>query len=116
MNIVVHKIAQVEREEGSELTAVDIVDWYLLQKEDELNSEEEYWQERKLAFKVLKRLVKDRILMEIRGTRHELSEENDVEEDEDDGKIVYVIHPNCEMLDVIEPDNSVDSTSGGATV
>ncbi|CCD26850.1 MCM DNA helicase complex subunit MCM6 NDAI_0I02820 [Naumovozyma dairenensis CBS 421] len=117
MNVVVHKIAQVEREESKELTAVDIVDWYLLQKEDDLNSEDEYWHERKLAFKVLKRLVKDRILMEIRGTRNELSEqdmnEEDHHNDNDSDKVVYVIHPNCELLDILEPEQ-LPSSNGGS--
>ncbi|CCK68515.1 MCM DNA helicase complex subunit MCM6 KNAG_0B00670 [Huiozyma naganishii CBS 8797] len=105
MDMIVHKIADVERTQGNEMTATEIVDWYLLQKENDLNSEDEYWQERKLAFKVLKRLVKDRILMEIRGTRQDLSEEyndQDTGPGADVSKVVYVIHPNCEMLDSIE--------------
>lgn len=104
MNLIVHKIAEVEREGGTELTATNIVDWYLLQKENDLGSEHEYWQERKLAFKVLKRLVRDRILMEIHGTRHDLNEPmSPAEEGQSDrDKIVYVIHPNCEILDTID--------------
>lgn len=104
MNLIVHKIAQVERDGGTELTAADIVDWYLLQKENDLNSESEYWSERKLAFKVLKRLVRDRILMEIHGTRHDLNDSSpppDATETNQE-KIVYVIHPNCEILDTLD--------------
>lgn len=109
MNLIVHKIAEVEKRNGRELTANDIVDWYLLQKENDLNSESEYWQERKLAFKVLKRLVRDRILMEIHGTRHELgigSMEDPTEQapQSDPQSVVYVIHPNCEMLESIDHD------------
>ncbi|CAI4062552.1 hypothetical protein SUVZ_07G0560 [Saccharomyces uvarum] len=104
MNMVVRKIAEVDREGGEELSAVDIVDWYLLQKENDLGSLAEYWEERKLAFKVIKRLVKDRILMEIRGTRHNLREMENVEGQ--GNKIVYVIHPNCEVLDQLEPQDS----------
>ena len=113
MNLIVHKIADVDRRGGPELTAAEIVDWYLSQKEDDINSEHEYWQERKLAFKVLKRLVKDRILMEIRGTKTNLDTiETDINdtEHEDVGKIVYVIHPNCEMLESLEPLDSEEST------
>lgn len=104
MNLIVHKIAEVEREGGTELTATGIVDWYLLQKENDLGSENEYWQERKLAFKVLKRLVRDRILMEIHGTRHDLNEpvSSNEETQADRDKIVYVIHPNCEILDTLD--------------
>ncbi|CAI4061538.1 hypothetical protein SKDZ_07G0650 [Saccharomyces kudriavzevii ZP591] len=104
MNMIVRKIAEVDKEGAEELTAVDIVDWYLLQKENDLGSLAEYWEERKLAFKVIKRLVKDRILMEIRGTRHNLRE---IESEESGNtKIVYVIHPNCEVLDQLEPQDS----------
>lgn len=109
MNLIVHKIAEMERDGGTDLTAADIVDWYLLQKEGDLNSEIEYWQERKLAFKVIKRLVKDRILMEIRGTRHELTsgmnetmEEGAPPEQQNQDQTVYVIHPNCEILETID--------------
>ncbi|EDO14516.1 hypothetical protein Kpol_278p4 [Vanderwaltozyma polyspora DSM 70294] len=111
MNLLVRKIAEVERTEGNELTATDIVDWYLIQKQDEFSSESEYWQERKLAFKVLKRLVKDRILMAIHGTRENL----DYVMEGDDGNeqlrtspddIVYVIHPNCEILDSLDQQES----------
>ena len=112
MNLIVHKIAESERSDSTELTANQIVDWYLLEKEEDLNSESEYWEERKLCFKVLKRLVKDRILMEIRGTREELPEEDSeentfgaptAEDSSHNGESVYVIHPNCEMLDTLEP-------------
>lgn len=105
MNLIVHKIANMEKQQGKEMTATEIVEWYLLQRENDINSESEYWQERKLAYKVLKRLVKDRILMEIRGTRENMSEdeeEGEVQLHEDPSKVVYVIHPNCEMLDTLE--------------
>ncbi|CAI5755575.1 unnamed protein product [Candida verbasci] len=78
MNLIVKKI------DDDGLTAEELVDWYLLQKEDELNSESEYIHERKLTFKVLKRLVKDRILMSV--TEGE--------------KVVYILHPNCSILDL----------------
>lgn len=115
MNLIVQKIAQVEREEGKELTATDIIDWYLLQREYDLDSENEYWQERKLAYKVLKRLVKDRILMEIHGTRTDLTDSMDDQDshEQDKDKIVYVIHPNCEMLDAI--DHQMPSTQSSAS-
>lgn len=112
MNLIVHKIANMERQHGKEMTATEIVEWYLLQRENDISSENEYWQERKLAYKVLKRLVKDRILMEIRGTRENMSEDQEDEEVQvqmDPNKIVYVIHPNCEMLDTMEEHNEEET-------
>lgn len=112
MNLIVHKIADLERSEGSEMTANQILDWYLLQKENDLQSEVEYWNERKLASKVLKRLVKDRILMEIHGTRQELSDDQEMgDNDGETSRTVYVIHPNCEMLDTMDPEDQEDLTS-----
>lgn len=109
MNIMMQKIAEVEMQGGSELTATDLVDWYLLRCENQLESEDEYWTERKLAFKVLKRLVKDRVLMEIRGTRQGISDGSANDDTQPEGQIVYVIHPNCEMLDNIDThDQSAD--------
>ncbi|CAL9737510.1 DNA replication licensing factor Mcm6p [Monosporozyma servazzii] len=105
MNLIVHKIANVEKQQGKEMSATEIVEWYLLQRENDISSENEYWQERKVAYKVLKRLVKDRILMEIRGTRDNIiddDQDEDAQSHVDPGKIVYVIHPNCEMLDTME--------------
>ena len=97
-NLIVRKIADEDKVGGREMTAAEIVDWYLLQKESSMNTEADYWQERKLAFKVLKRLVKDRILMEIRGTRVQLTP-TEGEPLEEDARVVYVIHPNCAVLD-----------------
>ncbi|CEP62920.1 MCM DNA helicase complex subunit MCM6 LALA0_S06e06964g [Lachancea lanzarotensis] len=99
INLIVQKVAQEDRDGGVELTATAIVDWYLLQRENELNSEAEYWQERKLAFKVIKRLVKDKILMQVHGNMLELAEHESAHPTSE--KIVYVIHPNCAVLDSI---------------
>ncbi|SCU97828.1 LAMI_0F11606g1_1 [Lachancea mirantina] len=97
INLIVQKVAH-EDSMGNELTAANIVDWYLLQKENDLDSETEYWQERKLAFKVLKRLVKDKILMQVQGTMQSLPD-TQAAAPAASNRIVYVIHPNCAVLD-----------------
>ena len=99
INLIVQKVAQEDRDGGAELTATDIVDWYLLQREHDLNSEAEYWQERKLAFKVIKRLVKDKILMQVHGNMQDLADNEGVHPDSE--RVIYVIHPNCAVLDNI---------------
>ncbi|CAG98247.1 MCM DNA helicase complex subunit MCM6 [Kluyveromyces lactis] len=99
MNLIVRKVVDREKNEEPEMTKTEIVDWYLQQKENDINTEAEYWQERKLAFKVIKRLVKDRVLMQIHGQNDDLSA--DVESS--NAKTVYVIHPNCSVLDEITP-------------
>lgn len=74
----------------------ELLVWYLEQKEAELETQKDLEEERDLAKKVLKRMVKDNILMQIRGEG--LTDEG--EEAPRDGKVVYVMHPNCAVEDV----------------
>jgi DNA replication licensing factor MCM6 len=55
--IVLH-LDEVERNTGTGLEREDLIDWYLEQKENDLNSVEELESEKDLAGKVLKKLVK----------------------------------------------------------
>ncbi|GME68963.1 unnamed protein product [[Candida] boidinii] len=162
MNLMVRKIGQHEQEseqqrasravqegEGEEssettdipssqdgLTAEALVDWYLHQIEDEINTEAQYWAERKTALKVLKRLVKDQILMTInteeddevippqfnlpegqrgwtaeqRQEHQEILEKWQKERDSNKKeKIVFVLHPNCAIVDFFDQTNREDS-------
>lgn len=101
MNIIIHKIAYNDKNSSQELTASELVDWYLLQKEHDLNTEAEYWSERKIAFKVLKRLVKDRVLMEIKGTTENIPFDVPEEILRERERVVYVIHPNSSVVDEV---------------
>jgi DNA replication licensing factor MCM6 len=93
MNLIVKRVSDDDNSTGGEgLTAEEIIDWYLTQKEDELHSIAELEKERKLAYKVLKRLVKDRILMSVTS---------DVESTST-SKTVYILHPNCSILDFFD--------------
>ncbi|KAF2143843.1 uncharacterized protein K452DRAFT_268279 [Aplosporella prunicola CBS 121167] len=70
----------------------ELLVWYLEQKEAELETQEDLEAERTLAKKVLKRMVKDNILMQIRG--------EGLADDQGEGlqrqdHVVYVMHPNC---------------------
>ncbi|KAK9419323.1 putative DNA replication licensing factor mcm6-like protein [Seiridium unicorne] len=78
---------------GEGVGAEDLLQWYLEQKEDELEGEEDYHRELALAKMVLKKMVKDNILMAVRGEG--LASGDGDEEDGADAKVVYVLHPNC---------------------
>ena len=110
MNLLVKKISEDDKAGGEGLTADELVEWYLLQKEDDLASEAEYFKERKIAYKVLKRLVKDRILMSVSNNENEGDGDDDNDASMPDGtrsastKTVYIIHPNCAILDFFERD------------
>lgn len=67
MNMVVLHLSTIERETGQGLKRTSVVQWYLEQKEDSINTEEELMAESTLIDKVLKKLVKEQYLMEIRG-------------------------------------------------
>ncbi|KAI9813700.1 MAG: MCM DNA helicase complex subunit mcm6 [Thelocarpon impressellum] len=98
LNALVQRVNDDERASGEGVEEADLVVWYLEQREDEMANEEDLERERELVGKVIKRMVKDNILMQIRG-------EGLVPEDEAEGSreaehVVYVLHPNCAVEDV----------------
>lgn len=58
LNLLVHRVNQDDIEDGNGVEHNELVVWYLEQKEDELNTQEELETERDLVAKVLKRMVK----------------------------------------------------------
>ncbi|CAH2354635.1 DNA replication licensing factor Mcm6p [[Candida] railenensis] len=98
MNLLVKKVSDDENEGGEGLTGDELVQWYLTQKEDDIQSESEYYTERKLAYKVLKRLVKDKILMSVTNTLNE----DGFEQEGGPTRTVYILHPNCAILDFFD--------------
>lgn len=91
MNTLVRRVRDDEVNQGDGVEQEDLIVWYLEQIEGELNSEEDLLSERALATKVLKRMVKDRILLRI---AQDLVPEADAPETGQE-KILYVLHPNC---------------------
>ncbi|OJJ50830.1 hypothetical protein ASPZODRAFT_86484 [Penicilliopsis zonata CBS 506.65] len=91
LNIIVRRVNEDEARSGEGVEQEDLILWYLEQIESELNNEEDLQRERDLATKVLKRMVKDNILMPIRGEGLVDAPENQNESH----KVVYVLHPNC---------------------
>lgn len=58
LNILVRRVNEDESRSGEGVEQEDLIIWYLEQIESELNSEEDVAQERDLAMKVLKRMIK----------------------------------------------------------
>ncbi|KAK4180866.1 putative DNA replication licensing factor mcm6 [Triangularia setosa] len=102
VNMLVNKVAEEEGSgSGDGTEGEELVQWYLEQKEEELTGEEEYERELALAKKVLKKMVKDNILMAIRGQgMQEDTEDSQAGSSAAAQKIVYVLHPNCAVEDV----------------
>ncbi|RYP74878.1 hypothetical protein DL771_002799 [Monosporascus sp. 5C6A] len=103
VNMLVSRISEDESSGAGEgVEADDLIQWYLEQKEDELDGEDDYHHELGLAKMVLKKMVKDNILMAVRG---EGLAENEAGAVADGGatasqKVVYVLHPNCAVEEV----------------
>lgn len=92
LNLLVQRVNddQTAAEDGVE--EEELLVWYLEQKEAELETQEDLENERKLAKKVLRRMVKDNILMQIRGEG--LADEQG-QGLQTEGRVMYVMHPNC---------------------
>ncbi len=110
VHIIVPKIGELDRDNEEAMTIEQIADYYLHQIESELDTEAKYWNEREIAFKVVKRLVKERTLMKIRDemSQEELAErEGESEEDREvrleavrkNLKMRYVLHPNTAIME-----------------
>ena len=97
LSLLVRRINADETSAGTGVEEDELKTWYLEQKEDEINSEEELEAERELVKKVLKRMVKDNVVMQIRGEG--LMEEDGAGEgsSRDAGRVVYVLHPNVAL-------------------
>ncbi|EER24195.1 DNA replication licensing factor mcm6, putative [Coccidioides posadasii C735 delta SOWgp] len=93
LNLLVRRINEDEANTGEGVEEEDLKLWYLEQIESELNSEDDVERERSLATKVLKRMVKDNILMQIRGEG--LVDASNSMQDNTQDRVVYVLHPNC---------------------
>lgn len=95
VQLIVQRINNDELSTGTGVEEEDLKTWYLEVKEDEIASEEELEAERNLVGKVIKRMVKDGILMRIRGEGF-LDAENESGEGSSAPaeKVIYVLHPN----------------------
>lgn len=102
MNLLVKRVSDDDNSGGEGLTAEEIVNWYLTQKEDDIQSEQEYYNERKLGYKVLKRLVKDKILMSVTNNLGDNDQVTDQGETPTSTRTVYILHPNCAILDFFD--------------
>lgn len=99
MNLIVKKVSDHDQDGGEGMTKDEIVDWYLLQKEEDLHSEREYLAERALAYKVLKRLEKDKMLMSVtQNLDEDVLPGDEYERANQSTRTVYITHPNCAIL------------------
>lgn len=67
LNLVVLRVSEIERTTYAGVEREALIEWYLLQREDEIDTVEQLDQERRIIDKVLGRLVRDQYLVELRG-------------------------------------------------
>ncbi|KAF2226907.1 MCM2/3/5 family-domain-containing protein [Elsinoe ampelina] len=94
LNHMVRRVNDDQDESGDGVSEEDLVVWYLEQVEGEMESAEDLEAEGVLARKVLKRMVKENILMQIRGEGLQ-GDANGEGSSRGQERTVYVMHPNC---------------------
>ncbi|KAE8450393.1 hypothetical protein EG329_006467 [Mollisiaceae sp. DMI_Dod_QoI] len=93
VNLLVQRVNEDEMSSGEGVDGETLIQWYLEQKEDQLAGEEDYHAEMALTRKIIKRMVKENILMAIRGQG--LVGEGGQGSSSAAEQVVYVLHPNC---------------------
>lgn len=97
LNLLVARVNEDEIEAGEGVGQTELVTWYLEQVEEEIDTEEKHAAEEALVKKVIKKMVKENILMAVREGLQ--SADGGITSTAPDGdeqeKIVYVLHPNC---------------------
>ncbi|KAF2671990.1 MCM-domain-containing protein [Microthyrium microscopicum] len=92
LNTMVRRVNDDQESSEDGVEEQDLLVWYLEQREQELETQEDLENEKALAKKVLKRMVKDNILMQLRGEGMADQKGQGLGGPE---KIMYVMHPNC---------------------
>jgi DNA replication licensing factor MCM6 len=91
LNFVVQRIREDELNQGEGVEQEDLIIWYLEQIEAELDTQEDMARERNLCSKVIKRMVREGMLLRITSS---LEAEASTQQDAEGDKILYVLHPN----------------------
>ncbi|KAL6710029.1 MCM DNA helicase complex subunit mcm6 [Coniothyrium glycines] len=95
-NMFVKRVNEDQEEKEDGVEEEELLIWYLEQKENDMETQEDLEKERALAKKVLKKVVKEQYLMLIRGE----GLADDQGQAEASHNAVYVLHPNCPIEDI----------------
>jgi DNA replication licensing factor MCM6 len=105
MNLVVLRVSEVERSSYEGVDREALINWYLEQKEDEIEDLQQLEAERQLIDKVLKRLVKEQYLIQVRG---DISQET-AETQEDTATSTDEQRPSSQVMIMLHPRLDVES-------
>ncbi|KAJ3526484.1 hypothetical protein NM688_g8256 [Phlebia brevispora] len=103
-SLIIMHLTQVERETGSGVDRDDLIDWYLETRESQIDDVDELEYEKELITKMLRKLVKDNYLIEIRGNVQDSLPSMDESSgqpstDTGDGnnvRVYYMVHPSVD--------------------
>ncbi|OJA15981.1 hypothetical protein AZE42_09797 [Rhizopogon vesiculosus] len=105
-SLVVLHLSAVERETGQGIDRDELVDWYLELKEAEIQDVDELEYEKELISKLLRKLVKDNYLIEVRGdvqdslpgstTDGSAPAQSSSTQDGENVRVYYMVHPSVD--------------------
>ncbi|KAG6910996.1 hypothetical protein DXG01_006050 [Tephrocybe rancida] len=113
-DLIVLHLSATERETGHGIDRDELIDWYLEFKENDIQDVEELEYEKELVTKMLRKLVKDNYLLEIKGDVQESLPSIDEDSQQssaaegDNVRVYYMVHPSVDQ----EGDSTFTSTSG----
>ncbi|KAF7307455.1 DNA helicase [Mycena indigotica] len=99
-SLIVLHVSSVEQETGLGVDRDDLIDWYLELKEPDMQDEADADYEKELITKMLRKLVKDNYLLEVKGDVQESlpsMEEESQPTDSENVKVHYMVHPSVDM-------------------
>jgi len=102
-SMVVHYLSEHEHKTGKGLDREELIDWYLEQREEEMQDVDELEYEKELIVKLLRRLVRENYLLEIKGnvqasmlSMDEDSQESSAAVDGQNLRVYYMVHPSVD--------------------
>ncbi|KDQ64424.1 hypothetical protein JAAARDRAFT_187751 [Jaapia argillacea MUCL 33604] len=101
-SLVVLHLSSVERETGKGVDRDELIDWYLELKESEIQDVDELEYEKELITKMLRKLVKDNYLIEIKGDVQESlpsadgSNAQSSSQQDENMRVYYMVHPSVD--------------------
>ena len=95
-SLVVMRLSELERETGEGVSRPEIVTWYLEQREAEIQTVDELEAERVLVEKVVTKLVKEKLLLELVGQGLQSSDQDGAEQESQEAVPTLYVHPDYE--------------------
>lgn len=102
MNLIVLRVSEVERASFEGVDRQGLIDWYLEQKEDEIEDLQQLEAERQLIDKVLKRLVKEQYLIQVRGDISQETADTQETEQPQSSPVMIMLHPRLDVESLLD--------------